>query len=232
MKTCKSTPFNLDEIRIAAPCDADWDKMIGDDRARFCALCKKNVYDLSVLSRPQAEALIREKEGNLCVQIYRRADGTVLTDNCPVGLRAIRNRFRWATVATAAAFVTIGVFVGMRSAKAAGVSIREVQPFKALQNAQPVKALVDWLDPMLAVPPPRVMGTPKAPRMAGVVVLPAQRKPAPTPTSTDDKDCNIGPEPLPTPKPAVQGYRGTLRSPFSPAIAPPPAAKEKVESEF
>lgn len=168
MKTCRSTPFNLDEIRIAAPCDADWDKMIGDDRARFCALCKKNVYDLSVLSRTQAEALIREKEGNLCVQFYRRADGTVLTDNCPIGLRAIRNRFRWATVATAAAFVTIGVFVGMRSAKAAGVSIREVQPFKALQNAQPVKALVDWLDPMLVAPPRVMMGKPAPPRSWGV----------------------------------------------------------------
>lgn len=173
-------PFKLDEIRVAAPCNADWDTMSGDDRTRFCALCKKNVYDLSVLTRPQAEALIREKEGNLCVQFYRRPDGTILTDNCPVGLRAIRNRFRWATVATAAAFVTIGIFVGMRSAKAAGVSIREVQPFKALQTAQPVKALVDWLDPVLAAPAPMPMMT-KGEVCAPVTARAGSTLAAPTP---------------------------------------------------
>jgi len=51
--------------------------------------CNKNVYNLSEMTRRQAEALLRETEGQLCARLYRRADGTVLTSNCPAGLRAI-----------------------------------------------------------------------------------------------------------------------------------------------
>lgn len=73
----------LEEIKIARPCRADWDAMSGDQRARFCGMCHKNVYDISRMSRVEAENLIREKEGRLCVRLYRRADGTVITSDCP-----------------------------------------------------------------------------------------------------------------------------------------------------
>lgn len=179
-KTVATHPFNLDEVRVAAPCNAGWENMKGDDRARFCGLCKKNVYNLSDMSRAEASALIREKDGNLCVRYYRRPDGTILTDNCPVGLRAIRNRVRWASVAAVAAFVAIGAFAGLRSAKAAGVSIREIQPFKTLQNAQPVKALVDWLDPILM---PAAIGN----FVEGRMKAPTPAAPVQTPPNPDTK---------------------------------------------
>jgi len=78
----------LDAIRIAAPCPASWAEMPGDDRARHCATCRKHVYDLSALTAIEAAALIERSEGRLCVQLYRRRDGTVLTADCPVGARA------------------------------------------------------------------------------------------------------------------------------------------------
>src|SRR3954452_5823731 len=37
----------LESIRIASPCKANWDDMVGDERARFCGQCAKNVYNLS-----------------------------------------------------------------------------------------------------------------------------------------------------------------------------------------
>ena len=37
----------LPNIRIASPCPADWNQMIGDSRVRACAACKKNVFNLS-----------------------------------------------------------------------------------------------------------------------------------------------------------------------------------------
>ncbi len=86
-------------MRIAAPCHVPWDDMVGDEHVRFCESCEKNVYDLSALTPPQAEALLREKEGNLCVTYFQRKDGTVLTADCPVGLR--RRRLRNALVAIA-----------------------------------------------------------------------------------------------------------------------------------
>src|SRR5262249_2715503 len=104
-----STPSPLDNIKIAAPCTANWNEMSGDERSRQCALCKKNVYNLSSMSRAEAEALIAKNEGNkFCVRLFQRADGTVIVDNCPVGLRVIRNRMRWIGTGIAAALTLLG----------------------------------------------------------------------------------------------------------------------------
>jgi hypothetical protein len=101
----------LDQIKIAAPCTADWEQMQGTDRVRFCAECKKNVYNLSALSRRDAEALLKEKNGDMCARIYRRSDGTVLTEDCPVGfsmkIARARRRVGWA-IAGAMGFGTAG----------------------------------------------------------------------------------------------------------------------------
>jgi hypothetical protein len=89
----------LDNLTIASPCTADWGQMTGDDRVRHCSHCQLNVYNLSEMSRPEAEKLVREREGNLCVRFYRRPDGTVLTADCPVGLANLRRTVRRAAVA-------------------------------------------------------------------------------------------------------------------------------------
>ncbi|HEX4421098.1 MAG TPA: hypothetical protein VH165_24440 [Kofleriaceae bacterium] len=94
----------LDNIRIAAPCSAQWANMVGDDRVRACGDCQKNVYNLSELTREDAEALIREKEGRLCARYYQRADGTILFKDCAVGVRRRRHR-RFATAGVAASLI-------------------------------------------------------------------------------------------------------------------------------
>jgi len=82
----------LDNIRVATPCTADWSQMTGDDRARHCNKCDKQVFDLSEMTRAEAEALIIEKHGKLCARYYKRADGTILTSDCRVGVVASRKR--------------------------------------------------------------------------------------------------------------------------------------------
>ena len=82
----------LGRVRVAAPCDAEWKWMYGNDRVRFCGQCRQNVFNLSAMTTEEAEDLIRRAEGTLCVRYYRRSDGSILTQNCPVGLRAIRDR--------------------------------------------------------------------------------------------------------------------------------------------
>src|SRR4051812_44457491 len=77
-----SNRVSLDMIDIAEPCSASWDQMQGDDRRRFCGECKLHVYDISSMTRDAAEQLIASREGRLCVRIYRRADGTVVTKDC------------------------------------------------------------------------------------------------------------------------------------------------------
>jgi Carboxypeptidase regulatory-like domain len=94
----------LDRLRIASPCPARWEQMNGDDRARFCELCNLHVYNIAELTAREAKSLIANTEGRICARLYRRSDGTVITKDCPVGLRAIRRRV--ARIA-GAAFATI-----------------------------------------------------------------------------------------------------------------------------
>lgn len=83
----------LNKLQIASPCPAAWAEMSGDDRARFCATCEKHVYDFSKLTAAEGVALIREKEGKVCGRLWRRADGTLITADCPVGtMRLVRKR--------------------------------------------------------------------------------------------------------------------------------------------
>ena len=103
-RASRSLPM-LDRVKIASPCDARWDDMTGDAHRRHCSECDKNVYDLSSLTRNEAEALLQKHEGELCVRFYRRADGTVLTADCPVGVS--RRRRRWVAF-SALALGTLG----------------------------------------------------------------------------------------------------------------------------
>lgn len=82
----------LDRVRIASPCSVSWERMVGNDRVRFCDQCNLNVYNISSMTRKQAEALVVSTEGRLCLRLYKRTDGTVITQDCPVGLRALRRR--------------------------------------------------------------------------------------------------------------------------------------------
>jgi hypothetical protein len=91
-----SSPSFLDDLQIASPCKADWAQMQGDERVRFCGRCEKYVYNLSEMSREESVALLLEK-GEACVRMARRADGTVVTNDCPVGARSQRRTVRVAT---------------------------------------------------------------------------------------------------------------------------------------
>lgn len=98
LEELRGPAMDLERLRIASPCKADWSQMVGDDRVRFCGQCRKNVYDLSGMRRDEATALIRDRTGELCVRLWRRADGTVITADCPVGDRTKRVR-RLAVIA-------------------------------------------------------------------------------------------------------------------------------------
>jgi hypothetical protein len=101
----------LDNIHIASPCKADWNAMTGDERKRHCAECKLNVYNLSEMTRTEAENFLINSEGRVCVRFYRRADGSVITQNCPVGWQAFKRRVSKMTAAFAS--LVFGVASGL-----------------------------------------------------------------------------------------------------------------------
>jgi hypothetical protein len=77
----------LPQLRVASPCTADWEKMTGDDRVRYCDQCKLSVYNFSEMSASEIEQLLRKSTGRVCGRLYQRYDGTTLTKDCPVGFR-------------------------------------------------------------------------------------------------------------------------------------------------
>lgn len=110
-----ATRSPLDRIKIASPCTAEWRFMLGNDLVRFCGQCNKNVYNLSAMTRPQAEDLIRRLEGQLCARYYMRKDGTILTSDCPVGLRAFKQRLSRIKTAIFAVLISFFANIGLLS---------------------------------------------------------------------------------------------------------------------
>ena len=133
----KSLP-TLDQITVASPCHVDWSEMAGDERARFCSHCKLHVYDLSAMSREEATVFVREREGRTCVRFFRRQDGTILTRDCPVGLRAVRQRFMRAVAAL------VGLGVALIGGTLFGSRANRLRPegFRS-----PSEAFAQWVDP-------------------------------------------------------------------------------------
>jgi hypothetical protein len=82
----------LENIRIASPCSADWEQMRGNDRVRHCGICNLNVYNFSAMTEREIRKLMTRREGLPCVRFYRRRDGTIITRNCPVGVKAVARR--------------------------------------------------------------------------------------------------------------------------------------------
>lgn len=101
----------LDNVSVASPCAQDWNAMVGSERKRYCGDCKLNVYNLSGMTRAEAENLLINSEGRVCVRFYRRTDGSIITRDCPVGWQAFKQRVS----KTAAAFVSVafGIVSGL-----------------------------------------------------------------------------------------------------------------------
>ncbi len=159
----------LDSIRIANPCRADWNKMAGDDRSRFCVSCAKNVYNLSEMTRAEAENLVREREGELCVRFFQRADGTMITTDCPIGIKPNRKRGR---ISVAMLTIFAAPFL-MVSAALAGTHFNKSQAMESLRDKPLIGALIEKLNPR-AVPTFAMTGA--------VAFSPSTTTPTPQPT--------------------------------------------------
>lgn len=100
----------LDQVQAASPCPMRWDEMQGDNRTRHCGKCSKNVYNLSAMTRQEAESFLLASGANACVRFYRRSDGGVMTSDCAQGRR--RRLLRTGAFVALAAGVTAAVGSG------------------------------------------------------------------------------------------------------------------------
>jgi hypothetical protein len=148
-----SKPRLLDQLRLASPCTASWDEMEGDEQVRFCTKCRLNVYNLAAMSSDEATKLVSAHEGRLCARFYRRADGTVLTRDCPVGLADLRQRAvrAWAAAMAVALFL-IGNVAGAVGAYHALGWIPGLKRFQRNNNPWEPSAARNAMRPLLGLP--------------------------------------------------------------------------------
>jgi hypothetical protein len=172
--TRRSLPM-LDQVRVATPCNASWDEMLGDERVRFCMSCEKNVYNLSAMARDDAERLLQERVGkDLCVRFYQRADGTVLTEDCPVGVKKKRRKKIALAVAGAGAMAFAATSMLTRGGPCATTGMMVVQGEMPVEPESTMGKFIetptppatptgwrtgDWAGPSEPTPAPQVMGT-------------------------------------------------------------------------
>ena len=159
----------IDEIEISSPCSVPWEGMRGDDRVRFCGQCRQNVYNVREMSRAEARRLIANREQRVCVRIFRRDDGTVVTADCWSRLRAARRRGLLP-------FVAMMIIVGCTELLAAGFGIRTLwsafhRPGMGATTPRPVPEMAAPLagepKPQPPYPLPPLMGAPPPPKMIG-----------------------------------------------------------------
>jgi hypothetical protein len=98
-------PDSIDHLTIATPCDVPWASLVGDDRVRYCGRCSQSVYNIAAMDRREARRLLESRTGRLCLRLYRRVDGTIVTADCWSRLRAARRRGRLALGAALVAVV-------------------------------------------------------------------------------------------------------------------------------
>ncbi len=167
----------LDNIKVASPCSQDWNEMIGDERKRFCGSCQLNVYNLSGMTKDEAEKLLLNSEGRLCIRFFKRSDGTVLTKDCPVGFAAFKKRISKFAAATASLIFGIIGGLGMNSFfsnKPNNVIMGDITPIsKPIQISKPTPKPIqpDDVELMGEVAPP-----PKEIAKMGTFVAPKERK--------------------------------------------------------
>ena len=68
---------NTSPWTIRQRCSADWDKMRGDDKRRFCEHCQRFVHNVSAMSRAERERLARPENMQECVYYSQRSSGEV-----------------------------------------------------------------------------------------------------------------------------------------------------------
>jgi hypothetical protein len=150
----------LDQVRVASPCPVSWDDMTGDERVRHCDQCNLKVYNLSDMTRAEAEAFLAEasgKGGRVCAGFWRRSDGKIITRDCPVGLARARAAIARRTSRIAAGFALIfSAVVAMATRRTEEPRLRTLEPFASIARA--LNPIAPFLGPMAPPTQTWIMG--------------------------------------------------------------------------
>jgi hypothetical protein len=114
-----------------------WDAMAGNQQVRHCGECRLNVYNLSAMTEIEIQRLLvmQPAEQRVCVRFYRRADGTMLTQDCPRGIKRLAKRVSKLGAAVFSALVSMNCAMAKTPAVGTATAGSKAQP-QACQRVQ------------------------------------------------------------------------------------------------
>jgi hypothetical protein len=126
------------------------------------------------MSRDAAEKLVASREGRMCVQLYRRADGAVVTRDCSRLRAAAERATRFAARSTVAIF-SVALFPLIYWAPAT----------LSAGTRQALDTMESWIMKLVPAPSRTAGGMPPPTRLAGDVSVPTmgEIEPATQPTT-------------------------------------------------
>lgn len=130
-----------------------WDEMTGTERVRDCSQCRRQVFNISEMTNEEAEAFLVENGDSQCLTYYRRKDGTIMTDDCPVALRKLRNQLRGLRRA-AGLLVTTILSVGTAFAQKAETPVKPLNDNGEHQGLSRTMGRVQFVDTFKYTLPP------------------------------------------------------------------------------
>jgi ankyrin repeat protein len=140
---------SFDRMTIPAPCDADWNSMIGNDRVRFCEHCNLHVTNLSSLTRQEAMRLVARSAGRLCVRFVQRPDGTALTKQMPQKFHQIGRRVSRFAAGAFSATLSLSTAAAQSSSRTSAQQLMAAQVAVKTEDACTLSGIIS--DPNGAV---------------------------------------------------------------------------------
>lgn len=80
----------LDQVTVLDPCPMSWDKMVGDDKVRFCGECQRKVWNFFEMTDAEVVEVMQANPERLCAQIKKTKSGQLLTKDYRPRLKNFR----------------------------------------------------------------------------------------------------------------------------------------------
>ena len=138
------TRLKVRDIRIASPCQKNWNHMVGSEQVRYCPECQRSVYNFSAMTTSEVEAITAAREG-LCARFYQAADGSMQTESSPRGLHESIRRASLVAASAMSALLTFGPAMAVTPQPNQGPQLVQIKPAAAppiLQVVDPTGAVV------------------------------------------------------------------------------------------
>jgi ankyrin repeat protein len=97
----------------------DWNKMFGNDEVRFCEHCAKSVHNLSMMTRKDAERLVKKSNGNLCIRYYTDKNKKIAFGDAPVQITRLGRRVSQFAASVFTAALSVSAVAAQGSARIA-----------------------------------------------------------------------------------------------------------------